>query len=237
EALALGPNINLPMNPALNPRALAALAGAEQRKAKVTLREQAYIDALAKRYSAAPDAARADLDKAYADAMRALAAADPDDVDARALFAEALMDLTPWAYWTKEGQPTEYTGEIVTALEAVLAKDPKHPGANHYYIHAVEASRQPGKALASPKPLDTLPPEAGHLVHMPAHPYMRVGDYAAASRANARGAEADEAYTAWCKSGGYYPMAYYPHNLHFLWASQAMEGRSADSLATSRKLA
>ena len=147
------------------------------------------------------------------------------------------MDLTPWAYWTKEGEPTQYTAEIVAALEAVLATDPGHPGANHYYIHAVEASREPGKALASAKRLETLAPDAGHLVHMPAHTYMRVGDYAGASRANASGAQADEAYTAWCRSGGYYPLAYYTHNLHFLWASEAMQGRSADSLATSKKLA
>jgi len=237
EALALGPNINLTMDPGLNARAVDALANAEQRKDEVSAREQAFIAALAKRYSAAPDAKREDLDKAYADAMRELAKQYPKDPDAQTLFAEALMDLTPWAYWTKDGQPTRYTGEIVAALEAVIAADPKHPGANHYYIHAVEASREPGKALASAKLLDSLAPEAGHLVHMPAHTYMRVGDYAAASRANARGAEADEAYTAWCKSGGYYPTAYYPHNLHFLWASQAMEGRSADSLATARKLA
>lgn len=237
EALALGPNINLPMDPALNERALAALAGARQRAPGVSAREQAYIAALSKRYSAAPDAARAELDRAWADAMRELAAQYPDDPDAQTLFAEALLDLTPWAYWTKTGQPTQYTGEIVAALEAAMALDPDHPGANHYYIHAVEASPEPGKALASAKLLDTLAPQAGHLMHMPAHTYMRVGDYAAASRANARGAEADEAYTAWCKSGGYYPMAYYPHNLHFLWASQAMEGRRADSLATAKKLA
>ena len=125
----------------------------------------------------------------------------------------------------------------MATLERVIAADPNHPGANHYYIHAVEESREPGKALASAKLLETLAPDAGHLVHMSAHTYMRVGDYAGASKANARGAAADEAYTAWCKSGGYYPMAYYPHNLHFLWTSQAMEGRSADSLATSKKLA
>jgi tetratricopeptide (TPR) repeat protein len=196
-ALALGPNINLPMDPALNPRALEALAGAVQRAPKVTPREQAYIAALEARYSAAPGAKREDLDKAWADAMRKLAAQYPDDLNAQTLFAEALMDLTPWAYWTKEGEPTQYIGEIVAALEGVLAVDPSHTGANHYYIHAVEASREPGKALASAKRLETLAPDAGHLMHMPAHTYMRVGDYAAASRANARGAEADEAYTAW----------------------------------------
>jgi len=119
----------------------------------------------------------------------------------------------------------------------VIAADANHPGANHYYIHAVEASAEPGKALASAKRLETLAPTAGHLVHMSAHTYMRVGRYHDASVANERGARADEAYMAWCKSGGYYPMAYYPHNLHFLWASEAFEGRSAASLATSKKLA
>ena len=235
-ALALGPNINAPMEASAVPRAVDASRKAAERAPKATPREQAYIAAVAKRYSEKPDADRAALDLAYADAMRDVAAHYPDDLDAATLFAESLMDLTPWDYWTKEGEQTKYTAEIIAQLERVLAVDPNHPGANHYYIHAVEASKNAGKALPSAKRLETLAPTAGHLVHMSAHTYMRVGRYHDASVANERGARADEDYMAWCKSGGYYPMAYYSHNLHFLWASETFEGRSADSLATARKL-
>ena len=235
-ALARGPNINAPMDPNDVAPAVAAVERAKERSAHATTPEQAFIAALATRYSAAPDADRAALDRAFAEAMRALAKQYPDDLDAQTLAAEALMDLTPWDYWTKDGEPKASTPEIVAMLEGVLQRDPDHPGANHYYIHAVEASRDPGRALASARKLDTLAPAAGHLVHMPAHTYMRVGLYSAASKANAGGAEADEAYLAWCRSGGLYPLAYYPHNLHFLWASQTMEGRSAEAIATARKL-
>jgi len=235
--LALGPNINAPMEASAVKPALAAVAKARELAPKASEREQAYIAALATRYSDAPDADRAALDKAYAEAMRGVAKRFPDDLDAATLFAESLMDLTPWAYWKKNGEATEYTAEIVAELERVMKADPRHPGANHYYIHAVEASGEPGKALASAKLLETLAPVAGHLVHMPAHTYMRVGRYAEASRANEKGAEADEAYMAWCKSGGFYVQAYYPHNLHFLWASQTFEGKAEASLATSKRLA
>jgi predicted Zn-dependent protease len=236
-SLALGPNINAPMEASATKPALEALAKASERAPKVSAREQAYVKALATRYSDAPDADRAALDKAYAGAMRELVKQYPDDLDAATLFAESLMDLTPWAYWTKRGEATEYTAEIVAQIERVLAANPNHPGANHYYIHAVEASGEPGKALASAKRLESLAPVAGHLVHMPAHTYMRVGRYREASLANEKGAQADEAYMAWCKSGGFYVQAYYPHNLHFLWASETFEGKSAASLATAKKLA
>jgi len=235
-ALALGPNINAPMEPNAVEPAVAAIESAQARAGKATPREQAYIAALATRYSAAQDADRAALDRAYANQMRALAKQYPDDLDAQTLTAEAVMDLSPWDYWTKDGEPKATTGEIVALLEGVLARDPNHPGANHYYIHAVEASNEPGKALPSAKKLESLASAAGHLVHMSAHTYMRVGDYAAASLANERGAKSDEEYLAWCRSGGIYPAAYYPHNLHFLWASQSFEGRSADAIASARKL-
>ncbi len=235
-AQALGPNINMPMDLNAVAPAVAAVANAQARAVSVTPREQAYIAAVAARYSAAPDADRAALDRAYAEQMRALAKQYPDDFDAQTLTAEALMDLTPWDYWTKEGEPKAATLELVALLEGVLARAPDHPGANHYYIHAVEASREPGRALPSAKRLETLATSAGHLVHMSAHTYMRVGHYAAASLANERGAQADEDYMAWCRSGGPYALAYYPHNLHFLWASQTMEGRSADAIASAKKL-
>ncbi|HXX47633.1 MAG TPA: hypothetical protein VEN47_05365 [Myxococcota bacterium] len=236
-AVALGPNINLPMDASANPRALAAVSEAEKRAPRASEREQAYIAAISARYSAAPDADRASLDKSYAAAMGELAKRYPDDLDAATLYAEALMDLRPWDYWKKDGTPNEGTAEIVAQLERVLAKDASHPGANHYYIHATEASPDPGRAVPSAQRLETLAPTAGHLVHMSAHTYMRVGRYHEASVANERGARADESYMAWCKSGGFYPFAYYPHNLHFLWTSEAFEGRSAASLATSKKLA
>ena len=236
-AVALGPNINLPMDPSVNPRALAAVAEAKKRAPKASEREQGYVAAVATRYSDAPGADRAALDQSYAAAMGELARRYPDDLDAATLYAEALMDLRPWDYWTKEGKPNEGTPEIVAQLERVLAVDPSHPGANHYYIHATEASLQPDKALASAQRLESLAPTEGHLVHMSAHTYMRVGRYHEASVANERGARADESYMAWCKAGGFYPFAYYPHNLHFLWTSETFEGRSAASLATSKKLA
>ncbi len=236
-ALALGPNINALMEADAVKPAVEAVAQAQKRAAKATAREQTYVAALAVRYSDKPDADRAALDKAYADAMRELVKAYPDDLDAATLFAESLMDLTPWAYWTKTGDRTAYTAEILAQLERVLAADPEHPGANHYYIHATEASGEPGKALASAKRLESLAPAAGHLVHMPAHTYMRVGLYRDASAANAKGAHADEAYMAWCRSGGFYVQVYYPHNLHFLWTSETFEGKAEASLATSKQLA
>jgi tetratricopeptide (TPR) repeat protein len=237
KAFALGPNINAPMNPAAVAPAVEAVQKAQALAGKTTPREQAWIAAIAARYSNAPDADRAALDRAFADAMRGVAKQYPDDLDAQTVFADALMNLSPWAYWTKAGEPTAHTNEIVAALEGVLAKDPSHPGANHYYIHAVEASKDPGRALPSARRLETLAPNAGHLVHMSAHTYMRVGRYKEASVANDRGASADEDYMVWCRSGGPYLAAYYPHNLHFLWASQAMEGKSAASIATARRLA
>jgi len=235
-ALSLGPNINAPMDPSSTVAAVAALEKAQSRALLSTPRELGYVTALANRYSTSPDTDRATLDRLYADAMRVHAKRFPDDLDAQTLTAEAVMDLSPWDYWTKDGEPKATTGEIVALLEGVLGRDPDHPGANHYYIHAVEASRDPGRALASAKRLETLAISAGHLVHMSAHTYMRVGMYREASAANARGALADEEYMAWCRSGGFYPAVYYPHNLHFLWASETMEGKSAAAIQTARKL-
>ncbi len=235
-ALALGPNINAPMEMSAVAPALAALEKAQARALLSTPRELAYVSALAKRYSAEPGADREALDREYADAMRAVARRFPDDLDAQTLAAEAIMDLSPWDYWTKDGEPKETTAEIVNRLESVLHRDPSHPGANHFYIHAVEASNDPGRALPSAKRLETLAVSAGHLVHMSAHTYMRVGLYRQASIANERGASADEEYLSWCRSGGIYSLAYYPHNLHFLWASETMEGRSEAAIATARKL-
>ena len=234
--LALGPNYNLPLDPERNRAAYAATQKAVKFAPKASAAERAYIAALTKRYSLAPDADRKALDQAYADAMREVAHAYPDDTDAATLFAESLMDLRPWALWTLDGQPQPGTLEIVATLEAVLKKDPMHPGANHYYIHAIEASPQPDRGLVAAERLHNLVPGAGHLVHMPSHIYMRTGRYADAADANTQAIKVDEAYIAAVKPAGVYPMMYYPHNIHFFWAAASMEGRSADAIRTARKM-
>jgi tetratricopeptide (TPR) repeat protein len=234
--LALGPNYNLPLDPERNPAAYAATQKAVQLAPKASAAERAYIAALAQRYSLAPDANRKALDQAYADAMRGVARTYPDDADAATLFAEALMDLRPWALWTVDGQPQPGTLEIVATLEAVLKKAPLHPGANHYYIHAIEPSPHPERGLAAAERLKNLVPGAGHLVHMPSHIYMRTGRYADAADANMRAIKADEAYIAAEKPAGVYPMMYYPHNIHFFWAAASMEGRSADAIRAAREV-
>jgi tetratricopeptide (TPR) repeat protein len=241
-ALALGPNINAPMEPSAVPEALAALGKARDLAPSASPVEQAYIEALGARYSPDPDADRAAPDLAYANAMRTLAARYPDDLDAATLFAEALMDLSPWQYWTRDGQPTEYTGDIVATLESVLARDPEHPGANHYYIHATEASRMPERAIPSAQRLEQLVPGAGHLTHMPAHTYWRVGRYHDAARVNEQAILVDEAALRRGVRGAdqgthsFYFLAYYPHNVHFLFAAAHMGGRSELALTAARKL-
>jgi len=236
-ALAAGPNYNDPGDRERDRRAYDALQKAQAAAATVSEPERAYIDALAKRYTKEPPADRKALDIAYADAMRAVAHRYPDDLDAATLFAESLMDLRPWDLWTNDGQPQPGTEEIVTTLEAVLMRAPNHPGANHYYIHAVEASKQPERGVAAADRLKALVPGAGHLVHMPSHIYMRVGRYDDAVQANVRAVAADRAYIATAKPEGMYPMMYYPHNLDFLWAAASMEGRSADALRAAREVA
>jgi tetratricopeptide (TPR) repeat protein len=236
-ALAAGPNYNDPGNPARDRRAYEALQKASKLKKKVGEQERAYIEALARRYTRKPPKDRKALDVAYADAMREVARRYPDDLDAATLFAEALMDLRPWNLWTADGEPQPGTEEIVVTLEGVLARNPKHPGANHYYIHAVEASRKPERGLAAAARLRTLVPGAGHLVHMPSHIYMRVGRYGEAVAANVQAVAVDREYIATAKPDGVYPMMYYPHNLDFLWAAASMDGRSADAIRAARELA
>lgn len=235
-AFAAGPNYNLPIDDARDAMARDAMAKAVALAPKASSAERAYVAALEKRYARPSGADRTVLDRAYADAMRAVARNHPDDLDAATLFAESLMVLRPWDLWTAGGKPQPGTTEIVETLERVLAKDPQHPGANHYYIHAVEASPNPGKATASAQRLPDLAPAAGHLVHMPAHVYMRVGRYADAAEANRRAIAADERYIAAEKPAGVYPLMYYPHNIHFLWSAASMEGRSAEAIAAARKL-
>jgi len=236
-ANALGPNINLPLDDARNMRALDAVAKAKALIANAGESERAYIDAIVVRYSADSAAKRIDLDRAYARAMGEVYKRFPNDADAGALYAEALMDLKPWQLWTPEGEPREETLEILQVLQGVLKMNPVHPGANHYYIHAVEASREPQKAAASAERLRTLVPGAGHLVHMPAHIYIRTGNYAGAVDANTNALKADEAYLARTKAEGIYPMMYYTHNFMFLSTAAGMMGRSKQALETAARAA
>lgn len=223
-AVALGPNINSAMEPDAHKDAWQALQQARQLRGSASAREKAYIDALSVRYSADPKAEIEPMQRKYADAMRELARKYPDDLDAQTLFAESLMNLYPWKLWTLDGKPSPVTEEAVRVLENVLAIDPDHLGANHYYIHAVEASSSPARALPSAIRLGKLAPSMGHIVHMPAHIFMRTGDYEAAAQANIDATAADRAYLAAGGVGGFY-QALYAHNLHFLSAAYSMQGR------------
>ena len=224
-AWALGPNYNLDVDEARASQANVAIGRALELSKGGSDVERAYIEAMAIRFptDAKPD--RAALARRYADAMRDLSRKYPDDLDAATLYAESLMNLRAWKLWTLDGKPAEGTQEIVAVLESVLARDPEHLGANHYYIHTVEASPTPGRALASATRLDRLAPAAGHLTHMPAHIYARVGDHAAAARANQAGAQADREYLRVASPDSFYGMAYFTHNLHFLADSEMMRGR------------
>ena len=234
-SLALGPNINQGVDLAHEEAAYdagqKALALARD-KPEV---ERAYIEALVRRYSLDPKSDLKKLAVNYKDAMAELSKKYPDDLDCASLYAESMMDLRPWRLWSADGKPAEGTEEIVTVLESVLRRNPNHPGAIHYYIHAVEASPYPERALAYAPKLPQLMPMAGHLVHMPAHIYERVGDYAAAARTNAEAAAADEAYFKATGVQGLYSM-YYAHNLDFLAVANSMQGRYRDALDASNKL-
>src|SRR6185312_13291297 len=198
--------------------------------------ERAYIAALAKRYSDDPKADLKKLDVEYKQAMAELVKAYPDDLDAATLYAESSMDLRPWKLWTPEGKPAPGAEEIVAMLESVLRRNPNHPGAIHYYIHAVEASPNPDRALAYAQKLGGLMPAAGHIVHMPAHIYQRTGDYEAAEQSNRDAAAADRNYFSQAGSRGIYPLMYYSHNLHFLSIAYVMQGRLIEALNASKQL-
>ncbi|MFO1092269.1 MAG: hypothetical protein U0992_03015 [Planctomycetaceae bacterium] len=225
EAWVLGPNVNAPMMPEQVAPAWKALQKALERFGNASPRERDYILALASRYTAEPIDDRAPLDKAFADAMRTVAKKYPDDLDAQVIFAEAVMDTSPWHYWDDKGHPLEFTPEILATLERVLARSPNHPQACHLYIHAVEKTH-PEWAEACADRLDGLCPGAGHLVHMPSHIYIRLGRYADAVDVNEMAAEADTGYAAQCHAQGLYPVAYMQHNHHFIWFGGCMQGRS-----------
>jgi tetratricopeptide (TPR) repeat protein len=235
QALVLGPNINAPMAPEAEPKAGELLQKAIALRGKATARERAYIDALAARYTGNA-ADRAVADRAYADAMRKLAEAYPNDLDARTLYAESLMDLRPWGYWTRDGRPYDETTQLQSALAYVIGKHPNHPGALHLWIHLWE-SVDAKKAEAEADRLVPLMPGAGHMVHMPAHIYQRVGRHADVVRVNLLAAKADEDYIAACRAQGLYPLAYYPHNLHFIWMGASAVGQKTLALESARKLA
>ncbi|HEX7071405.1 MAG TPA: hypothetical protein VF190_11390 [Rhodothermales bacterium] len=235
-ALAHGPNINLPMDSTNGVAAWEALQEALARREHANERERAYIDALAVRYQNPPPADRAALDTAYANAMGMLAAADPNDLEAATLHAEALMDLSPWYYWEKDGMPRPDTPTILENLERVIAANPNHPGACHFYIHAVEAA-EAEKGVACAERLAALMPGAGHLVHMPAHIYIRVGRWNDAIEMNHHATHADETYIADQRPGGVYPVSYYPHNYHFLAFAASMAGRSTEAIEAARNAA
>ncbi len=236
-AEAVGPNYNDPASADRFKQAHEAIQKAVDLSANGSPVEQAYIQAMAKRFPADPGA---DLRKAaedYHDAMREVVRQFPDDLDAATLFAEAGMNLHPWGLWHADGTPEAGTEEIVATLESVIRRDPNHLGAIHYYIHAVEASPNPERALAGANKLASLAPAAGHIVHMPAHIYIRTGDYAAAVKTNEEAAAVDRAYMKATGVQGIYPMMYYSHNLHFIAMCSAMDGnfleakKNADMLA------
>ncbi|MEX5213433.1 MAG: hypothetical protein NW703_04650 [Nitrospiraceae bacterium] len=235
-ALALGPNINLPMDREAEKRAYAAIQQARARAAGASPKERAYIEALAERYEIGADAKREVLDEVYVDVMGKLWAQYMDDADAATLYAEAMMVRQPWDYWTPEGQPKGHANEIVSTLERALKLNPDHPGACHYYIHAVEASLKPERALPCAKRLPSLMPGAGHLVHMPGHIYLRLGMYKEAAEQNVHAVSVDHDYLAHRHLTGIYPMGYYPHNVHFLWSALTMEGRSKEAIKAARDL-
>ncbi|MFD1096464.1 hypothetical protein [Salegentibacter chungangensis] len=224
-AYVLGPNYNAGMEAGNYERAYDAIQKARKLSANTTKKEKALIEAMAKRYTEEAPEDRTDLDLAYSKAMKKVSDNFPNDPDIYAMYVESLMDMHPWDLYDKEGRPKEWTPEIVNLLEKAIETNPKHPGAHHFYIHAVEASNTPERAYKSAKAFDDdLVPGAGHLVHMPSHVYIRTGDYHKGTLANIRAVEADSNYVTLCHAQGAYPLAYYPHNYHFMAATATLEG-------------
>jgi tetratricopeptide (TPR) repeat protein len=235
-AYAYGPNINAPMDSAGAVKAYAAMQKALAAAPNASEREQAFIRALATRYTPDPPGDRPALDSAYAEAMAEVVRQYPDDLEAATLHAEAIMNLRPWAYWTLDGQPQPGTTEILSRLEGTIERNPNHPGACHFYIHAVEAA-QPEKAVACAERLAGAMPGAGHLVHMPAHIYIRTGRWDDAIEANRHATHADEVFIADQGPSGVYRAMYYPHNYHFLAFAGIMSGRSEMAIESARATA
>lgn len=238
QALVLGPNINLAMDPAHAKQATALAARAASLSATARPVDRALIQALELRYTdPAPDD-RTPLDRAYAEAMARVAGQFPEDDDAATLYAEALMDLSPWAYWEKDGAPAASTTRLLGELERVLARNPRHIGAMHYYIHATESSPEPQRAEPYADALAALAPGSGHLVHMPAHTYIRVGRYHDATLTNFAATTADKGFLAVCRgSNGVYPLGYVPHNWHFATMTTGLTGSRTMALLAAEQTA
>ncbi len=237
QAIALGPNLNAPMSPENGRLAFRAVQLARTIAGSGSERERALVAALSLRYAADGPGNRPTLDRAYATAMSELAQRHPDDAEIQVLYADAVMNTMPWDYWQKDGKAKPEISSVIASLERIVSREPEHPGAHHYYIHVMEASATPERAEASADRLGSLMPAAGHMVHMPAHIYLRVGRYADAAEANVRAIAADEDYLSQCRAQGLYPVTYYPHNLHFLWAAATLEGRSEVAIDAARQVA
>ncbi len=236
-ALSVGPNYNMNINSAREGVAYKAIQEARRLAAGAPEKERAYVDALARRYSGESHPDFQMLNRDYRDAMRKLMGLYPDDLDAAALYAESIMDLHAWSLWSSAGEPAEGTEELLAVLRSVLQRDPKHPGANHFYVHALEASPHPETALASAHALETLVPAAGHLLHMPSHIYIRLGNYAQAVKANEAAASADRAYLrATGTQDSVYGRMYYSHDLLFLWIAASMEGKFSEAKQAADEL-
>ncbi|TRZ42923.1 tetratricopeptide repeat protein [Robertkochia solimangrovi] len=237
-AYVLGPNYNAGMEPDNYERAYEAIQKAIILSEKGTVKEQGLIKALAKRYVQEPVDDRSELDIAYAEAMKDLYLKYPDDPEISTLYAESIMNLHPWDLQDKEGKDKSWTPEIITLLERLIRKNPDHPGAHHFYIHATEASDRPERSMGSAAVFDKgLVPGAGHLLHMPSHTYIRTGDYHLGTLSNIRAVEADSLYTTQCHAQGAYPLAYYPHNYHFMAATATLEGNYYYAMLGANKLA
>ncbi|HEY6989557.1 MAG TPA: hypothetical protein VH369_14280 [Bryobacteraceae bacterium] len=235
-ALALGPNYNMPPQPDREEKAWKAIERAVALAKNAPEHEQAYVKALTTRYSKDPNVDRRQLAIQYREAMRQVHSKYPDDLDAATLYAESIMNLRPWQLWNKDGSPAEDTPEVLDVLEGVLRRNPNHPGANHYYIHAVEASKNPERALPSAYRLGNLMPGAGHLVHMPSHIFIRTGDHELSATVNVTAAEVDRKFIERTGTTGIYRLMYYSHNLHFVSYARMMQGRYDESLDYSKRL-
>lgn len=236
-AYVLGPNYNAGMEPEVLIPANEALVKARMYSGKANPKERALIEALSKRYPKTMDEDPQPFYEAYANAMRQVQKEFPEDLDIAVMTAESLMDLHPWDLYTKAGTPKPWTPEIVNLIEYVLEKKPDHPQGMHLYIHALEASNDPEKALGAADRLRSRVPGSGHLLHMPSHLYINTGHYHEGSLANERAVKIDSAYVEACHAAGIYPLAYYPHNWHFLAACAALEGRGERALEASRYMA
>jgi tetratricopeptide (TPR) repeat protein len=238
-AYVLGPNYNAGMEPDNYERAYIAIQKALQLSNNdISTKEKALINALSKRYIKAPVDDRSKLDLAYSNAMKKVYENFSNDADVAALYAESIMDLHPWDLWDKKGNPKEWTPKIISTLEHAIVLDPKHPGAHHFYIHTIETSFEPEKGLKSAQLFDDdLVPGAGHLVHMPSHIYIRTGDYHKGTLSNIRAIAVDSSYVSACNAQGAYPLAYFPHNYHFMAATATLEGNSKWAIEASNKVA